>query len=1008
MTFFAWTTQRRLLLTTAIFFSLVGAVAWRVMPRQEDPRLPDRIGLVLTSYPGADAEQVERLVLEPIEEELAEVEEIKKVQSTARASVAIVNIELSDSVSEPGEVWDEVQRALDRARREFPQGVSEPELDRELIDTESVVLVLQGGQDRLELADAAKHLKHRLLSLPGVSKVVTTGEPEEQITITYDDPVARRLGLDARMLVQQLSLRNTALPGGSVRFGERRATLRPNSDFGGIDELRRTPVTTEFGTTLTLEDIADVRRTTSDPAVRLMRNNGHPAIALGVVASRGSNLVDFGERLRSRVNSLRGEFAPFEISELAFQPDRVAARLDGLSRSLMFGILIVALLLVVAMGPRLGLLVASVIPLVALTSLGIFAMGGGILHQISVAALVLALGMLVDNAIVVAESVQRRIDQGVPGREAAVESIRELFVPLAAATGTTIAAFLPMLMSRGPTADFTRSIPVVLMLSLSVSYVFAIAITPVLAAMLLRRRARATSGSALERLAQRLGSFAVRRRTPILFVALSLVVVSSLAAGHVEQQFFPDADRNQLVISLEMPEGSDIEAVNGRSLEIERALSARPEVSGVAAFVGQATPRFYYNLLRRPNSPHLAQLLITTRSTESVQRLADWTRAYVGRRYPELEIVARPLEQGPPVTAPIEVRIHADKLESLTTATQAVLAEVRSIHGTRDVRHTLGSGGPSLNVVVDDFAASRRAVTRGDVALALLGRTRGLELGQLRSGSDPVPIVVRSVGSVGAPVNALGSIDVAVPGRTPVQLADVAESRIEWQPAVIQHHQRRRTASVLAELAHQVPYSRVLAELDPRLKALRLPSDVELGFGGAEEGADRANMALLSTLPIGLFLLVFILLAEFNSFRRLAMVLVTVPLAATGVVPGLVLSGQPFGFMSMLGVFALVGIVVNNAIVLLDVTERRRAEGANIEQAVSEAVRVRTRPILLTTLTTVAGLLPLALSNTTLWPPLAWAMVSGLLASTALTLLVVPALYTLLYRERATTSEVPV
>ncbi len=990
--------QRRLVLSLAVLLALVGVMAYLVMPQQEDPTMPDTHGLVVVAFPGADAEQVERLVVEPIEEHLAEVRELKVVGATARADVGIFQLELRDGVRDHDKAWDEVQKALRAARGDLPVGAEDPSLDRDLMDTESVVLAITGSSDELVLAAAAKRLERDLLRLPQVARVELTAVHDEQVRIEYDDAVARRFGIDARSLVGQLAARNSAVPGGAIRAGERRATLRPNAEFTSVEQIAETPILLASGAAVPLDEIASVRRARPDPAAARMRFNGQPAVAVGLIPHAGIHVGEFGRSVRKRVAEVAPAYAPLAIEPVVFQPDRVEARLSGLTRSLLLGILVVAGVLIGFMGFRLGLVVASVVPLVAASSLGLFAMGGGVLHQISIAALVLALGMLVDNAIVIAEDIQRRLQLGESRPQAVVATVRSLGLPLGAATGTTIAAFLPMLLSTGPTASFTRSIPVIVMLTLVVSYVFALTVTPIVSGMVLRPTPESRT-SRLSQLARWMGEAAVRRRGWVLAAALVLVVGAGAAVGAVEQQFFPASDRNQLVVSLELPEGTELSATDTRARRLEAALAEHPAVVSVAGFSGRATPKFYYNILQQPSSPHLAQLLVTTRGTADVEPVASFARKFAAQRLPEVEVVARGLEQGPPVGAPVQLRLYGDDLDGLRIAAEQVMGALRAIPGTRDVRHELGTGVPSIAFTVDDASAARHDLSRDDVALALLGRTRGLEVGQLRSGAELMPIRLVSSDAEELPAAYLGAVDVSRPGGRPVPLAQLARSEVEWRPAVIRHRQRERYTVVSAELAPGVPFSRVLTELDHQLPDLGLPAGVRVEAAGAVEGSGQANTALLSTLPSGLFLLLLILLAEFNSFRRLAIVLATVPLAATGVIPGLVLAGQPFGFMSLLGVFALVGIVVNNAIVLLDVTEAQRKAGASVVAAVAAAVQLRTRPILLTTGTTVAGLLPLAVSDSTLWPPLAWAMISGLVASTGLTLLVTPALYGLLFRD---------
>ena len=990
--------RRRLVLATAMLLALAGVLSWVSMPREEDPQFPRRNGLILTYFPGADAETVERLVVEPIEENLAEVQEVAEVFTTARAGVSIMQVELHEHIYATDEAWDEVQDALDDAQAEFPEGVSPPRLDDDLVSQEAIVLAITGSTDPLVLVDAAELMKRRLLGLTSVKQVKITADPGEQITIEYDGSMARRLGVDPALLGHQLAQRSRIVPGGVVQLGDRTATLRPQTEFSSLEEIRETPVLLPSGASVPLGELARVRRGPAEPPGERMRWGGEPAVGLGIIPQDGLDRVKFGEEVRAILDELRPELDPLVVDEVVFQPDMVQARLADLTGSLRLGILIVAVVLFVTMGIRLGLLVALVLPLVTFGSIAIFATGGGVLHQISIAALVIALGMLVDNAIVVVENIQWRLDRGLQIRQAAVEAVRSLALPLGAATGTTLAAFVPMLVSTGGTADFTRSIPILIMLTLSVSYIFAITVTPVLSELVLRRRHYEGSNRS-ERFATGIGHFAVSRAPIVLVGAVALLFLTLLAAGRVDQEFFPAADRNILFVDLEMPEGTHLDVTDAAAQKLENELLRHGAVESLASFIGRASPHFYYNVLSKPDSPHRAQLVAQTHSVETIDDLGEWVRSFAHQEMPEVEVVARRLAQGPPINAPIVVRILGHDLTAMETAADEVLATLRSIPGTRDTRHDLDFGVPSLVFRIDDAAAARHGLSRTDVAQALRGRTLGQEIGQFRTGEDPVPILVRSRAGENFPVEDLDTVDISTPGGDPVPLAQLARTSVEWRPAAIHHFDRSRAVHVEAQLAEGITAHRVLQRLEPKLAELDLPAGVRLELAGELEESGRANDAILRAMPLGVLMLLFFLLAEFNSFRRVGIVLVTVPLAATGVVPGLLLSGNPFGFMSMLGVISLVGIVVNNAIVLLDVVEALREEGFPMDEALIEAIRRRTRPIVLTMTTTVAGLSPLAFSTTSLWPPLAWAMISGLIASTVLTLLVVPALYKVLFTE---------
>lgn len=986
----------RLVLTAAFLFSLMGAMAYLTMPRQEDPVMPDYWANITAVLPGADAETVERLLLEPIEEHLAEVDQIENINANAFNELVLINVELSPQTDDMDQAWLDVREALEAAQPDFPEGVAPPIMNNNLNDQESIVLSVTGHGDPLHLLDAARDLKKEFLGMPMVSKVRISGDPGEQITIEYDDAQAARLGLDPRTMAMQLSARNNIIPGGSIKMANRQVTLRPKADFTSVEEIRNTPIILPNGAAVPLSEVAVVRKGPAEPANEIMRVNGQQAVGIGIVPRKQINILDFGESVKARLAEVAPLYEPLNVEMLIFQPRHTDARLSGLTRSLMLGIGVVAGVLLLFMGVRLGLVVASVIPLVALSSVAVYALGGGLLQQMSISALVIALGMLVDNAIVMAENIQWRIDHGEPREAAALNAIKELAAPLASATGTTLAAFVPMLLARSITADFTRSLPIVIMLTLTVSYLFAVFVTPTFAKLMLRKR---KGGDKKPWLGDKLGKLSTKRPLVVVLSAFVIVSVSFYGMGFLKQQFFPSTDRDQFVVEVKMPEGTHLEVTNQITAEMENALLSNDKVTLVHGYVGRSAPHFYYNIQQVPWSPHFAQIVVNTQTPSDVDDVVNFVREFAATNLPDAEIIPRTLEQGPPIDNPIEVRLYGNDLETLNAQAELVTKMLQGIEGTRDVRHDLSLGSPSLRFDVNDAAAARAGLSRADVAVSLFGKTRGLSVGQFRSGEDPVPVVLRSAKGENLSSDALDTLEVSSLQGMTVPLGQVAVPRLEWRPAVINHHNRQRFAKVSSQLMAGVEFSQVQQVLEPMMADLELPPGIRFEYGGLGEGSAAANKGMALTLPLGLILLLGILLAEFNSFRRLGIVMVTVPLAAAGVVPGLLFSNSAFGFMSLLGVIALVGIVVNNAIVLLDVIDHQRLHGKSLEDAVREGVLRRTRPILLTTTTTVTGLLPLALSGSSLWPPMAWAIISGLIASTLLTLLVVPSLYILLFRK---------
>ena len=996
MTITGWMLKnRRLILTAALLLSATGAILWMTMIRQEDPRLPDFWGQVMAPYPGADAPTVERLVLEPIEDALAQVSEIKSVDATAYEEVAVLQIELRDGIRDFNDAWDEVREAIENARQAFPAGAGQPVLDENLVDQDAIVLAVTGSADNQHLLAGARKVKDHLQALAIVKRADLIADPGEQVTIALNDAAARRLGLTTRQIVDQLSARNLILSGGSLLLAGKSVRLRPLSEFSSIEEIARTPLIIAGGRSVPLSEVASVRLGPTEPVTARMRLNKEMAVGIAVVPREAINLVTFGQTVKAEINALSGEMAPLMVRIVTFQPSRTKARLNELNMSLLFGVLIVAGILIMVMGLRLGLVVASVVPLVTMSSVAVFAWGGGVLHQTSIAALVLALGMLVDNAIVMAENVQWRLEQKEPPYRAALGAVEELRTPLLAATLTTMAAFVPMLIGSGPTADFTRSIPVIIMLTLFVSYLYALAVTPTLSQMFLKPAA-SRNLVWLERIGRGLAGFTVRHAAVVLIVTGGLLAVSVFLSKNIQRQFFPSAGRNQVLVDVKMAEGAHLDATDGAVRQVEKALLQRPEVIRVASFIGRSAPKFYYNVPSVPFSPHFAQLIVETRKVADTVPVSRFIREELQPDLPAAELVTRKLEQGPPIQAPVEIRLWSHDLDDLNRAATVMAGAIKGIPGTLDVRHDMGPGAPTLRFHMDDAVAARYGISRVDIARAVYGHTRGQSIGDLYTGEDPIPVLVRSEAGETMGVSELESVDVPTAGGRMIPLGQVAHVEPVWQPAAIKHRNGRRLATVSSQLQDGVSFSQVLPVLEAKLPRLPLPEGVEVNFGGAAESSGEANSEIMRNMPIGLLLLLAVLLAEFNSFRRVLIILTTVPLAAAGVVPGLLIGNQPFGFMSLLGGIALVGIVVNNAIVLLEVVEQRRIDGADIAMALEEAVARRIRPILLTTATTVAGLLPLAISSSTLWPPLASAMISGLISSTLLTLVVVPALYRVL------------
>ncbi|MFO8141311.1 MAG: efflux RND transporter permease subunit [Marinobacter sp.] len=648
---------QRLLGMVVTMLCLLGIAAYSTMPRQEDPSFPYRAGMITVSYPGASAEAVERLVLRPLTDELRQVEELDYSSGTARTGVALSRLKLRDHIYDTDPAWDRVRQAMERAQQDFPEGVGQITLDDRLIDIPAVVLAVGGSPSVTELSKVAERLKQNLLDLPGISRIELEGDADEQITLALDDAALFRLGISPKRVLETLAQRNQTIPGGFVVVDGKRLSVLPNTEFADIEAIRATPIALPDGSQVPLAAAADVWRGPQEPRQPETWFDGERVVLLSIIMEEGStDAIRFGERIRERVEQVRAEFGPYEIREMFFQPDKVSERLANLAWSLVLSVLIIVAVVFTGMGIRMGLLVASILPMVALISIGLYDLGGGVLHQIAVIGMVISLGILIDNAIVIVESIQGHLDDGMRRLDALQKAVSELAGPLGASTGTTLAAFAPLLMAKGGAADFTRGVPVMIMLTLSVSYLLAISAVPLLAARFLKPRQN-VHADRLMGLARFLGGLVYRYPGRLILMGALLVVMSLGMTPFMAKQFFPNADRPRVIVELYMPEGTDQARTAEVTERLERVLRTRPEAVQVHRFVGYAGPAFYYNLKRAPQAPNRARLVVRTPTLADTTDLIPWIRQHVAASLPEVELSVGILGQGPPRTAPCVSRL---------------------------------------------------------------------------------------------------------------------------------------------------------------------------------------------------------------------------------------------------------------------------------------------------------------------------------------------------------------
>ena len=1000
--------------------ALSGVSAYRGLPRAEDPGFLVRSAIVRTQFPGAAPERVELLVTDKLESAIQEIPEVAHITSESRTGLSIITVELRETVTDLRPVWDNLRRKVDRTAGELPQGVV-PVVDDELGDVFGTVLVLTAdGFSYVELGEIAEQVRDVFLRIGDVAKVEIHGTQEERVFVDFDNARLSGLGLSVPQLQGILQSSNIIISGGAVETGVERVTLEPTGNFTSLDDIRQTLITLPgTGETVYLGDVAEIRRGYADPPRARVRANGQPALALAVSMRDGGNIIQLGENIRAAVTELEGRYpvgVAFDI--LAFQPEVVDRAVSTFVNSILQAVGIVLVCMLLFLGLRTGLVVASLVPMAMMATLMLMQYLGIGLDKMSLVSLIIALGLLVDNAIVMSESILVRLEGGENARDAALDSSRELRIPLLVSSLTTIAAFLPIVLAESAVGEYTAPLAVVIALTLLSSWLLAITMIPLLCMIFLRVKRRSGSAGDAEfdtpfyRRYRGVLQSLLRRPLVTVAGAFGLLAATLGLFRLVEQNFFPDSTEVLFTGDFEFPYGTSFAHTEAAMLDIElfliEELAAGENREGIrnwGIFTGTGAPRFALGYSQaQPNSGYAA--FIANASVFDIQdTVIDRLRTYVEANHPDIDVSLKRLTSGPGGGTPVEVRLYGADQDVLFDLADGVKTHLASLPGTRNITDNWGAQTKKLIVNIDNARARRAGITNQDIAVSLRTALSGSPVTEYREGDKAIPVVLRSEVGGREDIGKLESINVYAQSGQNVALRQVADIALTFEPSRILRRDRSKTLSVLADLdpgANATAFS-IAAALEPWLAEQRYswPVGYSYEIGGTFESSADANASIAEKLSVAGLLILLLLVGQFNSLRKPFIIVLTIPLGFIGVVAGLLVTGQSFGFMTLLGVISLAGIVINNAIVLID---RIRIEidenGLEPGPAVLEAAQRRLRPIMLTTATTVGGLLPLWFGGDPLFVSMAVAILFGLVFATVLTLGFVPALYCLLFRVR--------
>ncbi|WP_064435289.1 efflux RND transporter permease subunit [Pseudoalteromonas neustonica] len=998
---FAWLFNDRLVLSTACLLVLLGSVSWFNIYNQEDPTFPYRSAHINFSYPGATAAEVEDNAIKVIERQLSGLEDLVQIDSSSLPGQGVISLELAGHIYETDLAWQRIRNEIAKLTDVLPSGVSQLTLNDRIGDTQGIVLSIQAKESHsvLEQRAAALSIKEMLLQVSGIRNVELVADPGRRVNLTYTAQQQLSSGISPLGIALLVSEQNVYRPVDSLRSLE---YLNPVQSPGGLTDsaqINSLAINNKQGQNFILAQLLSVQEQPDEFADIGFRFNGKSSIGLAITLAPDSlRVTDFISRFDHALLKINQAYPELVIEKVFFQPRWTNERLTGLSWSLLFSFVLLALVLFILMDWRLALMVSVAIPVSTATTILIY--GGlfnGVLEQMSMAGLVISLGLVVDNSIVSAELMQRYRQQGMSALAASKRTISELTKPLLCASLTTIAAFLPMLLATGDVADFVRTIPVVVITGIASSLFVALILVPALGRHLLKVKSSHTGSELGIRFIEKIIS---APKTSLLFCFIILAGLSGSQAW-VGNEFFPTTSRTTAYIDIELPAGSSYQSTLTQVKMTEKLLRGNESITDIASFIGYSGPGFYYNLNTLPRQKHMARIAFHTKHGANTRDVVRSLNTALDGWQSNAYIRAKELGQGPPIDSPIEIFINGNDRKQLAQASEKIRELLIAHDQTINSRILYNERVTAMKYRFDRIEMNKAGISNQDIGSYLQWLSEGYLATVINDNGYAVPVYIKASEKDTTHSSNLTSITlVNERGQWPISL--FAQPYFSSESPQLFRRNMQASMAVRADLLVGANDDSVLESLAINLKTISDDFNVEISFGGEGEESSDANSAIMKALPVGLLLLVTCLLAQFGSIRLTFIILLSIPMAVLGIYPGLALSGKAFGFMALLGVLGLVGVVVNNGIVLIDKFLSEINQGQKLEAALINSVILRIRPILLSTLTTVLGLLPLAYSSSPLWPPLAWAMMSGMIFSTLLTLIVVPCATKLVWSKKQT------
>jgi multidrug efflux pump subunit AcrB len=988
-----------------IAFMAAGLFSYLHLGRQEDPDFTIKTMVIQAQWPGASAEEITRQVTERIEKKLEELESLDYTKSVTVAGQTTVFVYLRDSTkaSDVTPTWVRVRNMVADIKGDYPQGVIGPFFNDRFGDVfGNIYAFTSDGLSQRQLRDRVEEIRGKILTVPDVGKVDILGAQDEVIYLEFSTRKIAALGLDTRSIIASLQGQNAVTPSGVFEAGPERISVRVNGQFASEASLKaiNLRVNDRF---FPLTDVATITRGYADPAATLFRFDGQPAIALAIGMKSGANLLKFGDALKQEMSEIIADL-PIGVGVhlVADQPLVVEHAVSGFTEALFEAVAIVLAISFFSLGLRAGLVVAIAIPLVLAITFVVMAYAGISLQRISLGALIIALGLLVDDAMIAVEMMVARLEVGDALTKAATYVYTSTAFPMLTGTLVTVAGFIPIGLNSSNAGEFTFTLFVVIAVSLVVSWIVAVLFTPLLGVTILPAMMKGhheTKGKSAQKFS-RLLVVCMQHRWTTIGVTVGAFLLALVGMQFVPQQFFPSSDRDELIIDWNLPQNASIADTNAQMARFEREqLQGNDGVDHWSSYVGTGAPRFVLSFDVQTANTWFGQMVVVTKGGINVRdRLKAQFEAYLKKTFPGTDSLVKLLEVGPPVGRPVQYRLSGPDIAKVRELSQRLAAIVRSNPHLDTVVFDWMEPARVVKVDVLQDKARQLGITSADIATTLNGVLDGTSITQVRDSIYLVNVVGRATATERASIDTLRDLQLIGLGGQSVPLGAVATLHYEMEQPTIWRRSRIPTITLKASILDTAQPKTVVDQLAPQVAefAKGLPAGYSVAIGGAVEESAKSQAPIEAVVPLMLFIMATILMIQLQSFARLFLVFAVAPLALIGVVLALLPSGAPLGFVAILGVLALIGILIRNSVILIVQIEHLKEAGRPIWEAVVEATEHRMRPIMLTAAAASLALIPIA--REIFWGPMAFAMMGGIIVGTVLTLLFLPALYVAWFR----------